>query len=108
MSYGFSNLDSATDDIANPKKLMAGRIDLWISTTVQSGPTCRMAGNDPDSIEPALALTDQKMFLAFSLKTDDSIVARWQAALDNMVHDGTREKILKKWHLTPLFSNIGV
>ena len=99
---GFNNLDSSPDDLANPKKLIAGRIDLWISTSIQAKPTCISAGIDPDSIETTISLLVQKMYLAFSTKTSDSTVQSWQNAFDGMVKDGTYKKIIIRWEPTLL------
>jgi polar amino acid transport system substrate-binding protein len=96
---GFLNLDSTVDDIANPRKLMAGRIDLWVSTSIQAGPTCRLAGVDPDDIEPTVTLKKQLMYLAFSKSTADSVVVKWQQAFDAMQKDGTLAKIHRKYGL---------
>ncbi len=96
---GFTNLDSTLDDNANPKKLVAGRIDLWVSTSIQAGPTCVLAGINPLDIEPTLTLKKQLMYLAFSTATDDAVVAKWQQAFDAMMLDGTVKKIHLKYGL---------
>ncbi len=92
---GFKNLDSAIDNISNPKKLMAGKIDLWISTAIQSGPTCKIAGINSSKIEPVLTLRKQKMYLAFSKKTKDTIVNKWQKAFNSLLKEGIVKKIQK-------------
>lgn len=93
---GFTNLDSSPDDLANPRKLVAGRIDLWISTSVQVNDTCKLAGVNPADIEPALVVLRQPMYLAFSIKTDDAVVDRWRKAFAEMEKDGTVQKIRQK------------
>lgn len=94
---GFTNLDSSSEDTANPKKLVAGRIDLWISTTIQAGETCKLASVDPAEIEPTLTLQTQQLYLAFSKSTEDTVVTQWQRAFDEMVKDGTAARIRAKY-----------
>jgi polar amino acid transport system substrate-binding protein len=36
-------------------------------------------------------------YLAFSRKTPDEVVRRWQAALDDLKKDGTFARLFAKW-----------
>lgn len=105
---GFTNLDSTVDDIVNLKKLLAGRIDLWISTTILPGPTCKRAGINPDDIEPVLTIKKILNYLAFSPQTEDIIVAKWQQALDAMRKDGTVARIHQKYGLKVDQANMNI
>ena len=93
---GFTNLESAPDDLANPRKLVTGRIDLWISTSVQAADTCKLAGVDPADIEPAMVVLRQPMYMAFSKSTDDAVVAKWRNAFTEIAGDGTVQKV-RQW-----------
>ena len=96
---GFANLESTVDDSQNPKKLVAGRIDLWPVNTLQVKSMLESGGLPADSIEPALTMTRQQAYLAFSPKTDPRLVAKWQTALDEMEQDGTADSIRAKYGL---------
>ncbi len=94
---GFDNLARSARDELNPRKLSAGRIDLWISTSIQSKLTTAAAGINPDNIVPAVSLFEQGMYVAFSLSTSDKIVAQWQLAFEQMELDGSAAEIRNKY-----------
>ncbi|MCX7023088.1 MAG: transporter substrate-binding domain-containing protein [Spirochaetes bacterium] len=95
---GFTNLDSATDNIQNVRKLLAGRIDLFISTNLGIGGTLLSAGARPDDVESVFVIQTAKLYLAFSKDIPDELVARWQTALDAMKKDGSFMKIYGRYY----------
>ena len=48
---GFENLASVGDDFLNPKKLLIGRIDLWIAGDLEGIYKAKIAGLDSSDIE---------------------------------------------------------
>jgi polar amino acid transport system substrate-binding protein len=94
---GFTNIDSVIDDLANVKKLVAGRVDLWIVGYLQGLHKARTAVGDSAVLEKVFDVKDTQFYIAFSKSTPDAVIAKWQAALDGIKKDGTYDRILKKY-----------
>lgn len=93
---GFTNLDSVIDDAQNVPKLIAGRINLWIIGELQGIHKAKVKGV-ADQLEKVLDVKDTQLYIAFSRNTPDEVIARWQAALDEMKADGSYQDLAKKY-----------
>ena len=98
-SLGFTNLEPVSDEQKNARKLHMGRIDLWAYKKPGMKTVCRLAGIDPDEFEEVYHLREIDVSIAFSLKTADSVVAKWGTAFEEMQADGTIARIRKKWEV---------
>ena len=96
-SLGFTNIDSSNSPHSNIRKLMSGRVDLWIFDNVGAQQVAREAGIDPQDIKEVLTLQQRVSYIAISKPTSPAIVQRWQAALDEMKADGTFWWLTRKW-----------
>jgi ABC-type amino acid transport substrate-binding protein len=96
--HGFTNLYSVSDEQKNAKKLVLGRIDLWAYKIPGVKKVCELAGVDSNEFEEVFHLREINLMIAFSKKTPDAIVKKWQNAYDEMLADGTLESIQRKWH----------
>ena len=96
---GFTNLEPVSDEQKNAQKLALGRIDLWAYKKPGFRTVCTLAQVDPDQFVEVAHLKKSELKIAFSKKTSDTIVARWQSAFDDMVKDGTIQKIKDKWNI---------
>lgn len=96
---GFTNLEPVSDEQKNAQKLALGRIDLWAYKKPGFRTVCTLAEVDPDQFVEVAHLKKSELKIAFSKKTSDTIVARWQSAFDDMVKDGTIQKIKDKWNI---------
>ncbi|MCF6180129.1 MAG: ABC transporter substrate-binding protein [Geopsychrobacter sp.] len=99
LKAGFTNLETVINDEINPKKLVNGRIDLWISTDVAGLLKAQRAGVDQTKLEAVFTIKENKLYIALSKQTPTSTVKSWQAALDAMRKDGSYQRILKQWNL---------
>ncbi|MCG7624813.1 substrate-binding periplasmic protein [Epibacterium sp. Ofav1-8] len=90
---GFQQIDLAPNQAATVKKLLQGRIDLMAT----SGSFLEASRADGVEVEEALVLSTTTMSLACSLKTDQELVDRMQAALQSMIDDGTQAEIAAKY-----------
>jgi len=95
--HGFTNLYSVSDEQKNAKKLVLGRIDLWAYKIPGVKKVCELAGVDSNELEEVFHLREINLMIAFSKKTPDIIVKKWQNAFDEMIADGTLESIQRKW-----------
>lgn len=87
------------EDGANIKKLAEGRIDLFPIDELGVVALYKREGADFSTITPVLKLDalSSGLYMAFSQKTDDAIVARAKAALQELQKDGTVDKIKTKY-----------
>ena len=97
--HGFSNLEPVSDERKNARKLMLGRIDLWVFKKPGLKTVCELAGVDFDAVEEVFNLRETRVDIAFSLKTPDAVVEQWRTAFAGMLADGTVEVIRKKWEV---------
>jgi len=96
--HGFTNLNSVSDEQNNAKKLMLRRIDLWAYKKPGWKTVCELAGISPEEFVEVLDLREIDVSIAFSRKTPDAIVNKWQDAFNEMLSDGTIDKIRAQWH----------
>ncbi|OHD12340.1 MAG: hypothetical protein A2086_08895 [Spirochaetes bacterium GWD1_27_9] len=99
---GFLNIESVNNNALNVKKLIKGRIDLWISG-IGAKEICEKAGEDFEKIKVIYVVKEMKLYIAFSLDISDEIVAKWQKAYDDIKKDGTLKKINNKWDLPEIY-----
>lgn len=88
-------VDPAPRDAINPRKLLAGRIDLW-AAVVRPGQTFEQydwAGK----IVPVLAFNKVRVYLACHASMPDMLIDRLNAALETMQRDGSLRRIDRKY-----------
>ncbi|QBC42913.1 amino acid ABC transporter substrate-binding protein [Iodobacter fluviatilis] len=104
-SQGFSkgtNLQSSVKYQHNYEKLKLGRVDLWAMNDIAAYHLVRQAGDDPEKIlikTYKLQLDESRYFIAFSHKTSDKIVDRFNIGLENIKKNGILNLIKNKWAL---------
>jgi polar amino acid transport system substrate-binding protein len=94
---GFVNLDSASNLVANLKKLMAGRNDLWIVDVDEARALANQEGVDPSELEEVFSVREAHLYIAFSSDVPDELIASWQAAYDELKAAGVVDQITKKY-----------
>ena len=97
ISLGFTNLDSSKSPASCLKKLMSGRVDLWLFDNMGMPVVARQQGVDPAELELALPFRSYQSYVAISRQTPASVAQRWQAALEAMAQDGTFMTISRRW-----------
>ncbi len=96
---GFKNLDvvGGSDD-KNIKKLLKGRIDLWPYVKAAGLYNAKKLGQEGMIVPiPNVVLAKGDLYIAFNKQTDDSIINKWQNALDKLVKNGTVAKIKARY-----------
>ncbi len=96
-AQGFTNLDSSKSPVSDLKKLVSGRVDLWLFDNLGVPLIAKQIGFDPGELELVLPFKDYYSYIAISKGTPETVVKKWQATLDDMKQDGTFEKITKQW-----------
>ncbi|WP_323139971.1 substrate-binding periplasmic protein [Massilia phyllosphaerae] len=95
------DVDPASNDQTNPRKLLMGRIDLWAASL---GPNSRQTLarlGYTDKLVPVLVFNRIHAYLACNCAVPDRLVARMNAALDAMERDGTAGRIRRKYDVQP-------
>lgn len=95
---GFDNLDS---NAAKPEQMLPmlvhHRGELLVSDDQTLPSILEKAGMDMSQLELSYSFLRTSSYLAFSRDTPDSVIARWQSALDDMKRDGSFARIYAKW-----------
>ncbi len=94
---GFTNLQSANSPGSNLKKLLSGRVDLWLHPTIGVSLLARRLGVDPGRLRMVLPVASVDLYIAFSRETPPGEVQRWQNTLDEIKRDGTFTAIAARW-----------
>lgn len=85
-SLGFTNFDLVGDDNLNLAKLMAGRIDLWISGLYKSKELTEQIS--VKNIKPVLVVREVEYHLACNLKTPDATITTLNQTLQTLRKEG--------------------
>jgi polar amino acid transport system substrate-binding protein len=89
-------VDPAPNDLINPRKLMANRIDLW-AASIRRGSATLVRMGYADKIVPVLVFNRIRVYLACNRAVPDTLTARMDAALESMERDGTLQRILHRY-----------
>jgi polar amino acid transport system substrate-binding protein len=90
------DVDPAPNDLINPRKLMANRIDLWAASIRRGSDTVARMGYG-DKIVPLLVFNSVRVYLACNRAVPDALTARMETALVAMERDGTLQRILHRY-----------
>jgi polar amino acid transport system substrate-binding protein len=92
-------IDSLNSGLSMVKKLASGRVDAVAYTFVTTLNLFERAKINPDDFEIIYVLKRSSMGYAFHNDTDARILEPMRKALDELIIDGTRAKILSKYSL---------
>lgn len=90
-SRGF-RVDAAPTDLANPRKLLLGRIDLW-AAALRSGSPVLAQNGWKGHIVPVLVFNRLDVFLACNRAVPDEVVNRLNDAFASLERDGEMRRI---------------
>lgn len=90
-------VDLASTDVQNVRKLVAGRIDFW-ATGKYSGALLAEREKATGSIRPVLTFNTTLMYLACNLRMDDRTVNLLNDTLERMRRDGSVARISARYH----------
>lgn len=100
---GFTNLDAVSTPALNPRKLLKNRISLWYTSSITGKNNCENAGIPYEKFKIVYTVKTSKLYLAFSKKTSDKIVKKWQKAYDSLYNNGIINKIYNQANLKVLY-----
>lgn len=94
---GFANLYPVTGPAQLIRMLKRGRVKLVVLDNLSLNALLAQGGIQPGEVERLFSFMHSDAYIAFSPQTDDALVARWQAELDDMKADGSFTAIYHKW-----------
>ncbi len=94
-SRGFQ-VESVQDELANPKKLLMNRIDLW-AASMRVGSNALERHGLADKIVPVLVFKSIKVYLACNPAMPDAVIDKLNATLEAMARDGSIKKIERRY-----------
>ncbi len=84
-SQGFNNLDESQTDSEALKKLIDGKVQLWLGNTRGLDITLQQAGISSDAVTVLPTVVIQaELYIAFSNDVSGSTVSAWQKTLDSL------------------------
>ena len=96
-ALGFTNLDRSDSPDACLKKLVGGRVDLWLYDSLSLPAVARRNGVPLSALRMAYAFRSYDLYIALSRGTPDGTIAQWQNTLDTIKTDGTFAHLSNKW-----------
>jgi polar amino acid transport system substrate-binding protein len=93
-------IETVQNDDSNPKKILAGRIDLWATGPHFADEILARTGLE-GQIVPVLTFNHVQLYLACNPSVPDALVEKMQAALTAMHADGTVRSINQKYERRP-------
>lgn len=95
---GFTNLDRASNNLQNFRKLMAGRIDVYVSTPISIEDEARATGYQAADVKHVFTFMQVQLYIALSKGTPEDIVRAWSDAFASLRKDGTFARLHKKYY----------
>ncbi|QRM56281.1 transporter substrate-binding domain-containing protein [Sinorhizobium sp. BG8] len=95
--HGFRDIDLAANIEITLGKLVSGRIDL-MPTSIK---TFQMMVKDGKPVEKAMLMDGQIYGIACNRSTPPEVVTKLQAALDDLIVEGTQDRIFASYGLPP-------
>jgi polar amino acid transport system substrate-binding protein len=96
LAQGFT-VDTVQDRLANPRKLLVDRIDLWASS-VNVGNAVLAEHGWTSQIVPILTFKRTELYLACNRSVADDLIAKMNAALRTMNQEGLSSAIERKYN----------
>lgn len=97
LSRGFTNLDSAPDPYTNIRKLLSGRVDLIVTTSMGFEVMKAMDDARQAPLGKVFAFNTMDLYVAFSKGSDPVTVDAWRKAFAGMRADGTTRAIYARF-----------
>jgi polar amino acid transport system substrate-binding protein len=102
-SRGFTKIDVVAYDELNIRKLLHGRIDLYVGDSIafayQMEKVWGFSREEFAQLEPVYDIKEARatLYIAFSLKTDEALRGKFAVALEKMKKSGKLQSILDKY-----------
>ncbi|MCZ4320986.1 substrate-binding periplasmic protein [Pseudomonas anguilliseptica] len=98
---GMKNLYGVPTPQHMMKMFKHGRIELLVANNLALDDMLSQQGMRRDEVELQFTFMGNNSYIAFSNSTDPALVRQWQLALDELLRDGSLERIHKRWFNQP-------
>ncbi|MFC4161510.1 substrate-binding periplasmic protein [Chitinimonas lacunae] len=98
---GFTKVEEAVNEEVNARKLLVGRMEVWLSSVNAVTSALHKTGISQDRVRRGAVLQTFKIHLAGSLGLEPAEVAKWAAALEAIKKDGTYDRIMTHYQYEP-------
>jgi polar amino acid transport system substrate-binding protein len=95
-NLGFRTIDQVSDDIQNARKLLGGRIDLWLTARSEAVKAIQFIGASPGQFHISDPLKTLTVYIASPLGLEQREADRWEAAGHALRADGTFDRIFNR------------
>ncbi|HZX17673.1 MAG TPA: transporter substrate-binding domain-containing protein [Pseudomonas sp.] len=98
---GLKNLYGVPTPQHMMKMFKHGRIELLVANNLALDDMLAQQGMRRDEVELQFTLMGNNSYIAFSKSTDPALVQQWQQALEELLRDGSLERIHQRWFAQP-------
>ncbi|WP_445940501.1 substrate-binding periplasmic protein [Pseudomonas sp.] len=98
---GLKNLYGVPTPQHMMKMFKHGRIELLVANNLALDDMLAQQGMRRDEVELQFTFMGNNSYIAFSKNTDPALVRQWQLALDELLRDGSLERIHQRWFAQP-------
>jgi polar amino acid transport system substrate-binding protein len=81
----------------NVRMLMAGRVDLWITSQLQASVLLRELQIPQEAVKPVYTVRRSPSYLMLSKGSDPLLIAQWRAAYEKLLQTDFFEKTAMNW-----------
>jgi len=93
---GLQLVDTDDHEMA-ARMLLAGRVDLWLNSGLQSAVIMQRIGREQKELAPILPVRQSPTYLMISKDTDPDTLSKWRDAFDDLSQTRTFETLADKW-----------
>jgi polar amino acid transport system substrate-binding protein len=97
-ALGFNNVVTWATPQEVLQKLLDGDIPCIVLTDLNLRMLLQELGHPPKDVRQEFTLSTNEGYLAFSLDTDNDLIAQWESAYNAIVANGTLQEIWDSWY----------
>jgi polar amino acid transport system substrate-binding protein len=87
----------ADDQETCARMLLAGRVDVWITSQLQASVVLENIDAEQSSVEPVFIHRRSPSYLMVSNGTDPELLQKWQDAFDELKNSGALHTVAEEW-----------
>jgi len=93
---GLQLVDTDDHEMA-ARMLLAGRVDLWLNSGLQSAVVLQQIGREQKDLVPVLPVRQSPTYLMVSKGSDPATLSKWRAAFEDLSKTPALEILADKW-----------